>query len=178
MQIENFLGVVEFVRSDSVDVGRVLKAGADILNRNGASWYLAFGSALGFYRDGDIIPQDTDIDVAVLVDDNTPEEFFERLLDDFKKEFRYLRSVKKDDKQHQSAFLHENGFIFDLCFYYPNNGARESFCEGGRWEDRVTGIRMIDTRYGAYPIPENIEEYLSGKYGDWRIKQDKKATKL
>ncbi|MBQ9184360.1 MAG: LicD family protein [Bacteroidales bacterium] len=51
-----------------------LKAFAELCDREGLRWYMAFGSAIGAVRHGGIIPWDDDIDVYM------PREDFQRML--------------------------------------------------------------------------------------------------
>ena len=130
-------------------------------------WCFAFGSALGLYRDGGFVPRDTDIDVMILNGDA------EKLKKIFENEFELIRTVEVDGKYHQLAFQAPDLFIIDLCFFYPEGTDWVSFCEGGHWRDSsnvIGDFLTVDTRFGSYPVPEKIEDYLEGRYGiDWTI---------
>ena len=41
----------------------------DVLNSNLDRWFLSGGTLLGFYRDGDFIPWDWDVEVTVLTEE-------------------------------------------------------------------------------------------------------------
>lgn len=174
-KVVNFKEPLVFFRADSVDSDKTLIKGVKVLEDSGVKWCLAFGSALGLYRDKEIIPEDTDIDVAVLVDDKTD---IQDLIDRLSKEFFYLRSVTRENEQHQSAFTDKSGFIFDVCFYYPYDGKWISYCDEGYWVDDFKKIEKIETKYGKLPFPGEIEKYLEDRYGDWQIKQAKKSIKM
>ena len=131
----------------------------------GYSWCFGFGTALGIYRDGGFIPRDTDIDVCVYDADALA------LRKIFENEFELIRKVSVDGVFHQLAFQASDLMIVDLCFFYTDGDDYVSHCEGGHWRDGsdVIGIpRMVDTRFGSYPVPEKIEDYLVSRYGDWQ----------
>lgn len=138
----------------------------------GYEWYLGFGSVLGFHRDGDFIPGDTDIDFCINADGIDTE----KLIREFKNYFGYAREVKRGEKVHQAAFQDDDMFILDLCFFYKNGKKRVSYCEGGKWEDDEE-IEWRDTKYGKFPFPKDTEKYLTKLYGDWRTPKEDKAIK-
>lgn len=142
---------------------------ASELNAAKVPWCLAFGSALGAYREKGFIPCDTDIDVMILADDiqESPIAIAARLFDDY----NLARTVTYDGKFHQIAIQHADHFIIDLCFFYSDGDDWVSRCENGLWRDPKSVIGNfvnVETKYGSLPVPEKIEEYLEGRYGDWR----------
>jgi hypothetical protein len=169
--IENH-GNINFVRIDSLNnpESRLLMAKRLL---KGYKWYLSFGTALGFYRDGDFIPNDSDIDISIIADDIDTD----KIIKDFSDRFFYLRSVTREGQQHQSAFQDTDGFILDLQFYYKSGKKHISYCQGGKWEDDDK-IEMIETKYGEMPFPAPIEEYLLRRYGkNWKIPSSDKSIK-
>ena len=137
-----------------------------ILDDSQAKWFLSFGTALGFYRDGDFIPGDSDIDVVVFADDFN----YKELVDKFLKEYKHLRTVKDGDRDYQHCFQAEDGLIIDICLYYKDGDEYYTKAEGGDFRDKAEYIKpkMFETKYGSFPMPEKIEEYLTDRYDDWR----------
>jgi phosphorylcholine metabolism protein LicD len=145
----------------------MLKLGKDILNKFNVKWWLSFGTALGLHRDKDFIKGDTDIDISVWATENTP---FDDIIDEFKKYFRPLRAVYNDGKLQQFAFVHENGLIYDICFHYEEGDTLVSHADVGKWVDNkklFEDPQYVKTKYGKFPFPNTIEEYLLARYGDW-----------
>ena len=169
-QIENY-GNIIFTRIDGINNpdSRLIMTKELLKDYN---WYMSFGTCLGFHRDKDFIPEDTDIDISVFADSIDVESIIRK----FKEHFFYLRSVKHNGKQHQSAFIDEDGFIIDLQFYYKDGEKYVSYCEGGKWEDNVS-IEIRGTKYGLFPFPKETEEYLERRYGNWKVKSTDKSIK-
>lgn len=165
LNLENW----EFNTVDNIkEPERYLLKAQDILNRFGVKWYLGFGTALGLYRDKDFIKGDTDVDLVIIADENTPTLEIDEA---FEKEFTFIRSVSNYDKQMQSAFQGNDGFIVDVCYFYEDGDYLYSDAEGGTFKDLKSTIgtpKLLETKYGSFPIPENIEEYLIARYGDWK----------
>lgn len=168
MNIRNY-GPIEFTSVEKVDQPeQYLDFVKHVLDGLGARWCFAFGTALGLYREKGFIPQDTDIDVMILVDDIDPKDISCQFLD-----LTLIRTVIHEGDYHQVAFQSDDGFIVDLCFFYQDGEEYVSFCEGGHWKDPIDVIgdfTEVDTQYGVYPLPERIEDYLVIRYGDdWMI---------
>jgi phosphorylcholine metabolism protein LicD len=145
-----------------------LKKTAEILNKFDIIWYLSFGSALGFYRDSDFIPQDSDIDVSIIVDDKTP---INDIIEAFEAEYPMIRRVVESGKQQQTAYKTKDHFIIDLSFYYQERDFYITRHEEGNYVESVEIIgktKPLKTKYGTYPIPEKIEDYLKIRYDDWQ----------
>lgn len=174
LRINNFVNNIEFISAqDAKDPIKDLKKTAHILNKYNLKWHLSFGTALGFYRDKGFIKGDTDIDINIMADDTTP---VDTLIDEFTIFYYLVRSVMFKGKQMQLAFQGDDKFIIDLCFFYPNENGVYSYCEGGMWQDQNYNIRNLKTKYGKFPIPTPIEEYLTDRYGDWKTPQYGETT--
>jgi len=84
--------------------------------------------------------------------------------------YTLIRKVK-DDKIHQLAFWGEDKFILDLCFFYKEGDEWFTKAGVGMFRDKIDIIgepQDLDTKYGSFPIPEKIEDYLEVRYGDWK----------
>lgn len=168
MQITNHTDWDFHSVEEIIEPERYLVKPAELLNELGVRWCFAFGTALGLYRDNSIIPRDTDVDIMILVDDETP---FDTIKQAFEGHYTLIRSAYDDGKPHQLAFQGEDGFIVDLCFFYRSGEYLVSLCDGGYWQDKVETVgnfKEKETKYGKFPLPEQIEEYLKDRYGDWQ----------
>lgn len=167
MEVKNFKNwafkSVEHIKNPE----RYLLHSKQILDRYNIKWYVGFGTALGFYRDKDFIPQDTDIDIEIITDENTP---VNDIIEQFSNHYAYIRSVNHNGQQ-QSAFQTEDGFIIDLSFFRKEGNNLITRHEEGTYIDSldiIGDIKMLDTKYCKLPIPEKIEDYLVARYGDWK----------
>lgn len=167
--VQNF-GPIEFTTVDKVDrPEKYLLFVAEILNRHGVRWFLSFGTALGFYRENDFIQSDTDIDINVL---DASQKKIADIIWEIENKYDCVRSVTRDEKQMQVAFQDFlNNFVIDICFFYANDVGYYSYCEGGMWQDRkeiIGDLKLFKTKYGEFPMPSRIEDYLVDRYGDWK----------
>lgn len=177
VNIENYEDI-SFIRIDSIDPTKTLKIGTDILKESGLKWWLSFGTALGFYRDGDFMPEDSDIDCSILVEDQYDVDCLRR---EFKKHFRLLREVSANGKYYQICFIDDDGFIFDLSLFYRIKDKIYSYHETGTWiddYDLVETLGEIETPYGKFPTPNQIDDYLAARYGNWQTKGDYKSISV
>ena len=167
--VTNFINDILFTCVEDIKKPeRYLTSSADILNKIGVKWYFGFGTAIGLYRDKDFVPRDTDVDIIILADDKTP---IKEIIEIFESEYHYIRSVTRDGKQMQSAFQGEDGYIVDICFFWDDGEDLISYCGGGLWRDdkeTIGNLQNIKTKYGIFPFPEHIEDYLKTRYGDWK----------
>ena len=134
-----------------------------LLDKNGVKWFVAFGTALGFYRDKDIIKGDSDFDIVVLADGRDLS-----FIDDFP--YRVIRTVNSD-KPYQKCFQSEDNVIIDICFFYREGDEYYTKTPQGQFRDKVSVIgdlQAIRTKYGTFPFPEKMPEYLTTRYGDWK----------
>ncbi len=133
----------------------------------GQTGFVSDGTALGMHRDGDFIPHDTDIDIAVVAEDG--QEHLEAL------DMRLIRTMEWRGRPIQTAFIDDNACIVDFFYYY-----------GDLVEDRITtvgesgvlsfefyGVCMTPTKYGIVPMPNRIDLYLAARFGDdWRTPKE------
>lgn len=139
--------------------------------------WVSAGTALGLYRDKDLIPNDTDIDVEIML----PYDF---ILNDFKdpEGFTLLKAETHEGRPMQRAYTDKaNEVIFDIYFMYT--GVKEGMvfnlndfgemCLPVKFFEKP---EMIKTKYGELPFPSPIEEYLLYRYGqNWKIPMEKKG---
>ena len=147
---------------------RYLHKPADILNLHRCNWYLGFGTALGLWRDGDLIPTDQDVDFCILVDSLDQPN---RLITSFSEKWKLIRTVLYKACYMQAAFQAPDNFIIDLAFFYPEKDYYFTEHEGGAFIDKADVLGNLDlkiTKYGFFPTPDKMDEYLTARYGDWR----------
>lgn len=152
----------------------VLKAGIE--NIKGFDYWVSAGTVLGFYRDKDFIKGDTDIDVEMLNDGISKQDIIKAM-----KGFELIREIEHEGKPQQLAFI-KNEVIFDIYFYkvVGDNIVNEN--EHGTMKvpyKFVKDLKQIKTKYGSFPAPSPIEEYLEYRYGkDWKTPSNKKGIYL
>ncbi len=139
-----------------------------VLNSLGMKYWLTDGTLLGFYRDGNFIQGDTDVDIGVFIDEWTPQ-----LISTFKKNgLRLLRVNGSKDRGLEYTFTRK-GVNLDVFFFYREDDYV--------WHATWLGNEMIRYRFPHFDVkdyefmghtfsaPANIEEYISLKYGEnWR----------
>jgi phosphorylcholine metabolism protein LicD len=141
----------------------VLAAGADVLDGLEVKWWLSAGTALGAWRDGGLIPHDTDLDVGVLAQ---PDVFAS--LD---RAFSAAGFTTYRQMNYQRAYLHRD-VIFDVYVYRRENDYLVADTEVGKLAKPVRLFDELTTLEFAgrvYPMPNPPEEYLRVRYGPkWR----------
>jgi len=148
----------------------ILEEGAGILNSLGVTWWLEAGALLGIYREGKLLDHDDpDIDVTILEPANH---------DEIEKAFLNEGYVLYAHGPHQTV-MKKRSVLFDISFYVREEDKVVMFIE-----DAGTAIQdlhlfdplgEIEFMGHKYPVPNNIEEYLVKRYGDWKTpKKEKK----
>lgn len=133
------------------------------------NYFLSDGTALGFYRDGDFIDSDTDIDVVVYA--NIEQQHI------LIPQFTLIRTMEWKKRPIQTAYIDTNNVIFDIYYYYPDiiENKWTTLCGNGMIALPRYNISLLNTKYGPFPFPENIEEYLKLRYGDWKTPKSSKG---
>ncbi len=141
-------------------------------------WWLSAGTAIGLYRDGDFIPNDTDIDIGVKA------VFGQKHIQI--PGFRLIRTMDWRGRPIQTAFVDDtNGCIFDIYYYYTDiiENKLVSVSEYGYVYYKKSfivkplfEIKELETKYGKFPFLDPIEDYLVDRYGEnWRTPSDSKG---
>lgn len=143
------------------------------LNDAGIPWCLLAGTLLGIYRDGDILPYDKDMDLAI------PAAIERRRVIAAlgeSGEFEYRQRFRqRSDDTYSMSFVHaKQGVTVDFFFLHPDGDhhfiagvdhpAQPMLCRIRRFE-----FAMHPWRGTQWPIPAAPEQYLEDVYGDkWR----------
>lgn len=146
-------------------------------NLSDYEWWLSAGTAIGLYRNKDVIPNDTDIDIGIK--SKLGQKHI--LLDKFK----LVRKMDWENRPIQTAHIDpRNNCLIDIYYYYTDikNGKLVTISEYG-WIHYKTPyiiknlyeIKNLHTKYGDLPFLHPIEEYLTERFGDWKTPSNKKG---
>jgi len=146
------------------------------LDQAGIHFWLDFGTLLGAYRDGKLISHDTDIDIAIFLDDYS-EEIVKVLK---RKGFKYQRSFSVENGKYaleQSfSYLNVNLDIFYytkkgekcICHLFPLNEEKEHVVR--ELYTTFTGFDKINFLSTEFNVPKDTELRLTETYGkDYKI---------
>ena len=157
---------------------QALQHAKEIMDGLNIRWWLSTGTALGLYTDKDFIPPDTDIDISILVRRNDPMNIviYNTLLQKFSS-FTPIRTMYIEGLHTpvQLALQNNEGIILD--FYFTYDGYHEGYYTF--WNDSgyclkpkhlINNVTLLPTKYGDYPMPSPIEEYLEVRFGKgWKV---------
>ncbi len=128
-------------------------------------YWLGGGTVLGLYRQNDFIPGDTDIDIEVEGFDGV-----EGYLLGLYGHMELIRTVHFKKKPMQIAFMHKET-IFDIYVLWKEGESMVNHNDMGTMQTPYKfykELANLQTKYGDYPIPWPIEDYLVVRYGkDW-----------
>lgn len=164
----------------------LLKA-CEIFEKLGVTYWLAFGVALGFHRQDDFIPYDSDIDMCVKLDfDNfeqskqTINKIWDAFTDEYFRPIRIVSFGEVDKYTMQASFINEHRVPIDIFFLYENIEKDHvvQFNEKGilRFrKEHIDAIKKVKFKHGTFPIPTPTDEFLEDYYGsDWKTPTGKK----
>jgi hypothetical protein len=165
----------------------VFKTASEILDECNVEWQIGGGTLLGFYRDGDVIPHDTDLDVEVFFDTHHVEKTVDTLTYKFfQRGFRLVRTQHNDGKTPmQVAFVHhETNIIVDIYCYYWDcaSGEYVNYNEHGLLMRPTSSVKdtedfFVESLLDTVKIPAEVEQYLLFRYGvDWETPKKSKAN--
>lgn len=149
----------------------------DCLNKSRLSYWLEYGTLLGFVRERDFIDTDFDIDFGILYEEEKVNKFIELVLDlgielnIGKLEDGTLRKMSK------TVFGNKKEFAkVEVCVFYKTeqflfkpmnfkNGELYGYRHPIKYFETLWEVRFKD-KY--VKIPSFPEEYLEWHYGDWK----------
>jgi hypothetical protein len=150
-----------------------------ILSSYQVTHFLTDGTLLGFYRDNDFIAHDTDIDIGVFASEfNIPRmaAIYRAMME---KGFIMLHNFGDWETCFEATF-YRHGIKVDF-FFYRQKGDRYVFhAFKGRkvpedvieyWypPHLVESLREIDFHGHRFMIPDETDNFLTHKYGNWRV---------
>lgn len=166
-------------RNNHYKMKQMLLFTIDQLQKNNIPFWLEAGTLLGIYRDGNLISWDYDADISIPAEYSDKVaalryKFFPRYI--VRKRPIYSRWIPGDTRvvKVKTAWekLRQVNFHIDLfCVYKVNDKYR--------WVDSGV-LKQVDAKFfdtqdsikwekHKIPIPAHTDEYLSLRYGNWRI---------
>ena len=151
---------------------------AALCRKNRIPFFLSFGSALGVFREGRLLGHDKDIDIGIL-----PEGDLRQLIDVV--EQSDLFSVERQyDDMFDCDFANltlfapirhvATGICIDVCQFFERN---EKLYAGFHvaneteflWEFSPFDIQDVRCLGGTYPLPSEMDQFLTSLYGNWEV---------
>ena len=136
----------------------------------GVRYFVFSGTALGLYRDGDLIPTDTDIDFVI-------EKKYSSIAD---LRTRLSNCDVQWESDDQVTFIHPKGVIIDFLFFREcaDGWAFEAPHSWVIKKECFDSVDLRETKYGLIRFPMKVESIFAKKYGDdWKTpKFQRKAT--
>lgn len=149
------------------DAEYLLRCVATSLSKYNIEWLLGFGTILGIYRDGSLIPYDTDVDILSFVEHEA--SITTKVVDDLKQyqitPIRYIEGAI-------ISFAYNEVYL-DVYLY---RAVDDMFVMGEQEQLKVPKkylkplYTVIDWKGCQWPAPYPIENYLEHHYGnDWKL---------
>lgn len=143
----------------------------------GLDWWVSAGTALGLYREKDLIKNDDDIDIGIKSEIGRSHIELSG--------FKLIRKMDWKERPIQTVYLdNRNNCLIDFYYYYTDikKGSLVTISEYGWVHFKkpyiikpLFEIKNLHTKYGDLPFLFPIEEYLSNRYGDWKTPSNKKG---
>ena len=161
------------------------------LSAEGLVFFFDFGTLLGFVRDGGFIAHDDDLDVGVIMRDDSDWEKIEKALIDsgFVKEKEFTLNGATTEQTYRydglgvDFFRHFDNGDHQRVYYYERafEVRYRSACEFSATYIITVPISQTTSIYldrGSFPVPSNAEDYLLDVYGDtWRTPLNREERK-
>lgn len=157
----------------------------------GLEAFVSSGTLLGLFRDGDFIPDDSDIDIDIITTTGEGIALVEELTEAYKEtDWKLVRTQTLEYGQHnipmQIAFQTESGLIIDHYIFYTDVVVgQENEGKGLQCNINEHGIMQYpyfditwqhNDKYGFMPCPHPMVDYFKVRYGDdWMTPQDNKG---
>jgi len=140
------------------DADSVLLAGCKSLEILKANYWLSGSTLLGIHRDGKQLSYSMSVEIGVRGDKCA------LLLIDFMQGagFKFAKSIDRNGIQMQMVFVHaKTGIIFDVLFFHKSMGYLYHMGEYGTVKKKIFELGSIDFQGRSYPIPGDVDAYLS-----------------
>lgn len=151
----------------------IMKEGCQILKDLNIPYCLADGTLLGAYRDGKLIPHDTDIDISVMLPANT-----DAIIREFTHHGFKIGRLPISYGQVQQIVFYKNETLFDIIFYEKVGDFALNFCEKDFYFEHEAkfydNYKPFTFEGYEFYIPEDTEGWLAHTYGeDWKFPKPK-----
>ncbi len=155
-----------------------------ILEKNNINYCLEGGTLLGIYRENRLLPWDSDVDLSILNNELKNVDLILTPLSDKKYRVRVRKFenddfiFKKDDirliKVRKKYFfgLFKGSVCLEIFVKYPHKNdvfwkvADKTMAAPKKFFEHFKKIHFLNKKY---LIPLQTEEYLSHKYGNWKV---------
>ena len=129
---------------------------------------LAGGAVLGYYRSGDFIPWDKDVDLFLTYEDLYP--CVDQIMHDMKVKGFKLKLIDgygslKIIGRKQGMKYELTSYVNDGTWYYRKKDGINTAFIPMHFNDN---LQIIELRKISYYVPEDIEGYLKYMYKDWK----------
>jgi len=152
---------------------KFLKEVKEVLNRAGITFWPDWGTLLGFYREGDFIEFDPDIDLGVKREE---QDKIREVIGELENIGKVITRVDIAETHYLAGYkIYRDDFWIDIAFYWNCNG--EWITPISEWpkvmvfkEEFFNNLIDMEIKGVRFKVPEKTEEYLIAHYGkDWRI---------
>ncbi len=155
----------------------------EALSETDLCWFCAFGTLLGFVRDGDFIKWDLDIDIGIIDNDLFSWTILENAMEKYG--FKKIKQFTYKDKITEQTYVWNNCTVDFFLFMKKNNGLYinryyraigKTYNSDLEYSLRYICVPEIKQTKPLYlkgmnfPIPENYEKHLEYIYGkNWMV---------
>lgn len=145
----------------------------EVLDKAGVEFWIDFGTLLGFYRQGDFLETDPDIDIGV------KREYQDKVVAIAGELAKLGKLVTRVDMAYEHYLagykIYRDDLWLDIAFFWP--WGREYVLPISEWPKVMAFKRefydnLIDLEVKGvkFKMPKDIEEYMVLHYGeDWRV---------
>lgn len=165
-----------------------MREATELLKELGVDTFLWAGTLLGAYRGGDFIKDDSDVDIAYLSTQETPQKVAEEmaqlyyklrerdmLADYFDENWQKHRKGDIKSVFGQAHLLGEPPYIDLFTIWNVRGETWDPWFGPMGFTLETGGVGKIKEE--QFHIPKNTEQVLEFLYGDWRTPKKEKGTK-